>query len=486
MSIGWRKLAVAVVVWVTGCGGTDGADPTPTNPKPLAATLEVTVLTSGGDPDVNGYEVVIDTMRRQVAGGVTTAGVLRTQASLVGLPPGTYPVTLSGVASNCSVSESLPQQVALVGGQKYPISFTVTCQATGVEISSRTTGADNPPVYDIVVDGRTFSTILANGAAAVTRLAPGSHVIGLGVRTTNCQVPGGAQVTVNVTTRVVTPLKFDVTCTAAVRHAKIAYVVDSLVGGVQGTWVVVADADGSGAVPIAQGNDPAWSPDGRELAYSNAACGPFDEYYGYPCAGGIMRIDPERWISSTSADLNAGFTPVWSPAGDALLFTRCCVYPDRERLYFQTVSAAGTITVPMSFSGIAVVKDPAWSFDGQRLAFICTNPAQRNTDVCTAARTGGAVAQITNDATLKQSPSWSPDGRSIVFGRQTTSSILEVIAMSADGKTVTKVADGFGPAWLPDGTILFADGTGIFTIAADGTNRVRITRGTQRAPAWRP
>ncbi len=489
MLTGRRKCAVVLLAWVAGCGGTDGAVVVPTPPKAQTATLDVTVVTSGGDPDVNGYEIVVDTMRRQVAGGVTAGGVLTTIAPLSGLPAGTYTVTLSGVAANCSVNESQPQHVALVGGQRTAISFTVTCEATGVSVNVRTTGTDSPPNYDILVDGHAVSAVTPNGATTVSRLAPGPHVIGIGVRTTNCEASVVSQITVNVTSRNVSTVKFDVTCTPAQRHAKIAYVVDTIVGGVQASWVMVADADGSGSVPVAMGSDPAWSPDGKTLAYSSVKCGPFDAYYGYICPGGVTLVDPERWLTTQLANGVGGSMPMWAPAGDALLFTRCCQFTDRNRVLILNPTVPTAPATPVTIDGASLVSDGAWSPDGQRIAFACIVGNSRNVDLCSANRDGTGLVQLTNDAAIDQSPVWSPDGTRIAFSHLPigSSGSLEVMVVGVDGKGLSKVVTGYDPAWMPDGvTLLFSDGTGLHTIAADGTKRARLTTGAQRAPAWRP
>ena len=90
-------------------------------------------------------------------------------------------------------------------------------------------------------------------------------------------------------------------------------------------------------------------------------------------------------------------------------------------------------------------------------------------------------------------PSWSPDGRRLVFVSDHTPAGLYV--MNADGSGVhalTKAGPGDSyPAWSPDGSrIAFTSTRGgesdIWIAAADGSNPVQVTSFGAEAPAWTP
>src|SRR5687768_1443996 len=58
-----------------------------------------------------------------------------------------------------------------------------------------------------------------------------------------------------------------------------------------------------------------------------------------------------------------------------------------------------------------VNKSPSWSSDGSRLAWSCDD------DICVSDATGSDVEKLSGPPYDEQQPSWSPDGRWIVFTR---------------------------------------------------------------------
>ena len=100
-----------------------------------------------------------------------------------------------------------------------------------------------------------------------------------------------------------------------------------------------------------------------------------------------------------------------------------------------------------------------------------------------------------------RSPSWSPDGRRIVFGssRREDAGNLEIYVMDADGEnqrnlTINDTHDN-NPSWSPNGKhIAFdsfgpgAQGIDIYVMDADGKNQRNLTNhpDRDRAPSWSP
>ncbi|MCA1566087.1 MAG: hypothetical protein LC803_10715 [Acidobacteria bacterium] len=111
---------------------------------------------------------------------------------------------------------------------------------------------------------------------------------------------------------------------------------------------------------------------------------------------------------------------------------------------------------------------------------------------------GGQYGPVGNTTIQGFQPSFSPDGKQIVFGRRAgTGSNTAIMVINDDGTnlrqiTATGVQDS-GPTWSPDGTkIAFqTNRTGlrqIFTMNPDGSNQTRISDGLSNdtLPAWSP
>jgi Tol biopolymer transport system component len=109
-----------------------------------------------------------------------------------------------------------------------------------------------------------------------------------------------------------------------------------------------------------------------------------------------------------------------------------------------------------------------------------------NYDVCVMNRDGTGLVRLTSGAAQETDPEWSPDGSRIAF-TTTTAERAEIALMAVDGSAVTRLTDGFDPAWSRNGAkLVFARADGLFTINADASNLTRLTAGNQHAPAWRP
>jgi Tol biopolymer transport system component len=79
-------------------------------------------------------------------------------------------------------------------------------------------------------------------------------------------------------------------------------------------------------------------------------------------------------------------------------------------------------------------QDPAWSPDGKKLAFVCLKSALEIPNLCVGNADGTEVIEI---AQIAGSPTWSRDGRMILFDRS-----CRVYAAKPDGSGVAAI----GPA----------------------------------------
>ena len=108
---------------------------------------------------------------------------------------------------------------------------------------------------------------------------------------------------------------------------------------------------------------------------------------------------------------------------------------------------------------------PAWSPDGQTIAFAFTNVVDGSGGIGLMSPTGGEVRTILEDESAVANPAWSPDGRTIAYSCGKGSpdggpDVLQLCALSVDGTDRRELApiDGTcgGPAFSPDGFVVAA------------------------------
>jgi TolB protein len=127
---------------------------------------------------------------------------------------------------------------------------------------------------------------------------------------------------------------------------------------------------------------------------------------------------------------------------------------------------------------------PAWSRDGQRLAF------SRAREIYVINVDGSGLRRVVSG----YEPAWSPDGQMLVF-RGATRWGIDVVDVNGSNHRALHDHDfgALSPAWSPDGRrIAFAvgsfvgDGMGLWVMNADGSDPLWIGRGDEELPEWSP
>jgi tricorn protease len=144
---------------------------------------------------------------------------------------------------------------------------------------------------------------------------------------------------------------------------------------------------------------PAWSPDGKWIAYSTDAGGA-DQIAVRPAEGG-----PERLVTHFTEGYLYG--PTFSPDGKTLAFS-----DGTHRLWVVGVDGGAPRQVAADKDN--EIHDQSFSPDGRWLAFSLTAVGRRR-DLCLYELATGKLTRVGNGDNIDGNPVWSPDGKYLYF-----------------------------------------------------------------------
>ncbi len=269
---------------------------------------------------------------------------------------------------------------------------------------------------------------------------------------------------------------------------RIAYVTAKGTGEGARYSLVVADSDGYNPHTLVPNRpepilSPAWSPDGRKIAFVSFRRGSSAIYIVdiFSGAGFDAPIASFRGINGA---------PSFSPDGSKLALTLSRT--GNPEIYVMDLASKNPVQITRHFG---IDTEPVWTPDGANLIF--TSDRAGRPQLYQVPVSGGDATRITFEGDYNAKASISPDGKKIAMAQGNRNvyriAVLDRSLGSGRWQTLSPGNLDESPSFAPNGSMLLyatkEGGRGVlFAVSTDGRVRQRLVLadGDVREPAWSP
>ena len=214
----------------------------------------------------------------------------------------------------------------------------------------------------------------------------------------------------------------------------------------------VIDIDSREEIRLVKGSWPTWSPDGWKIAFTSSEGISVMNVNG----SDVRTLIRHDFRTDTYLPDDGGVDKaVWSPDGKHIAFEHLGDYDTQPaQVYIMNADGSGVRRVSARITTYRYAEsDPAWSPDGKQVVFWSYGSGVSATDI----DNGSSTTFYSNFPYVAYGakPSWSPNGHLVTFNtfasrRESPTDILVVSA--GGGAARILIRDGYGARWSPDGS----------------------------------